>query len=175
MSRSRVGWPFSRYSLSPVRNRRRETPISLHGTARVPSLEKVSVTSASPTPLREVLPWKIRSSIFWPRSDLALCSPSAQRTDSEIFDLPQPLGPTMPVMPGRILTLVFSPNDLKPWSVIASRRMDDCCTSLGESPNKNHQRWGAEGPRAPRCRRSGRLLLEEVAEGPASVVGTHGA
>ncbi len=49
-----------------------------------------------------------------PRSDFALCSPSAQRTASEMLLLPHPLGPTIPVMPGRTLTTAFSPNDLKP-------------------------------------------------------------
>src|SRR6185503_16347908 len=177
MSRRRLGWPLSRYSLSPVRYSRRATPISLQGTDSVPSLEKLSTTSASPTPLREVLPWKIRSSIFWPRSDLALCSPNAQRTASEMFDFPHPLGPTMPVMPGRTLTVVFSPNDLKPWRVIASRRMGDCCTRFAERPNKNHQPWGAGGPSPPDVASPARgwLLLEEVPEGALGVVGANGA
>ncbi len=42
----------------------------------------------------------------WPRSDFALCSPRAQRTASAMLLLPHPLGPTMPVMPGRTLTVV---------------------------------------------------------------------
>ena len=44
-------------------------------------------------------PLKITSSIESPRSCLALCSPMTQRIASETFVLPQPLGPTTPVMP----------------------------------------------------------------------------
>src|SRR5439155_23011565 len=51
----------------------------------------------------------------------------------------------MPVMPGMILMTVFSPNDLKPWRVIASRRMRDFYTRFRESPSKNHQPWGGGG------------------------------
>src|SRR2546428_11729079 len=91
----------------------------------------------------------MRSSIFWPRSDFALCSPSAQRTASPQLLLPQPLGPTMPVMPGMILMTVLSPNDLKPWRVIASRRMRDFYTRVAESQRKNHQPWGPGAPSAP--------------------------
>ena len=35
-----------------------------------------------------------------------------------MFDFPQPLGPTMAVMPGRIRTSVRSAKDLNPNSVI---------------------------------------------------------
>ncbi len=42
------------------------------------------------------------SSIFSPRSALALCSPSAQATASLMLDLPHPLGPTTAVTdPGK--------------------------------------------------------------------------
>ncbi len=37
-----------------------------------------------------------------------------QRSASTRLDLPQPLGPTMPVMPGSITSSVWSTNDLKP-------------------------------------------------------------
>src|SRR4029453_10603790 len=85
-----------------------------------------------------------------PRNDLALCSPSAHRTDSLMFDLPHPLGPTMAVMPGRTLTVVFSENDLKPWRVIASRRMRDLCMENREIPKKNTSRGGRMTPRPHR-------------------------
>src|SRR5262245_62350971 len=78
----------------------------------------------------------------WPRRDLALCSPSAHRTDSEILLLPHPLGPTMPVIPGRTLTTVFSGNDLKPWSVMASRRMGDFGTDFPQDQIKSTSRGG---------------------------------
>ena len=45
---------------------------------------------------------------------LALLSPIAQRKASTTLDLPQPLGPTMPVSPGRISTLTGSAKLLKP-------------------------------------------------------------
>jgi len=76
----------------------------------------------------------------WPRSDLALCSPSAQRTASPTFDFPQPFGPTIAVMPGSTLTTVFSANDLKPLSAIDSRRMPNLDTRLAKRPRKKYQR-----------------------------------
>src|SRR5690349_24558266 len=99
--------------------------------------------------LREPVPWKMRSSMRWPRRDLALCSPSAQRTDSLMLLLPQPLGPTMPVMPGSTFTTVFSAKDLKPWRVIASSRMGDFGTEFRQGPNKKHQPWGQSRVPAP--------------------------
>jgi hypothetical protein len=64
---------------------RRATATSLHGTLRPPSFAKTRPTSASPSALREPEPWKLTSSIRWPRSDFALCSPSAHRTASEML------------------------------------------------------------------------------------------
>src|SRR5438034_5159448 len=100
--------------------------------------------------LREADPWKIRSSIRLPRRLLALCSPSAQRTASEMLLLPQPLGPTMPVIPGRMRTIVFSAKDLKPFRTMCSRRITlqtrkRCAsgiTRVREPPRKNHYRSG---------------------------------
>jgi len=46
--------------------------------------------------------------------DLAELSPINQRKASTIFDLPQPLGPTMPVMPSSMLICSGSAKDLKP-------------------------------------------------------------
>ena len=40
-----------------------------------------------------------------------------------MFDLPQPLGPTMAVIPGRMRTSVRSAKDLKPNSVTLWSRM----------------------------------------------------
>lgn len=59
---------------------------------------KVSATSANPLPLRVLEPLKIRSSRLSERSVLILCSPITQRMASTIFDLPQPFGPTIPVI-----------------------------------------------------------------------------
>ena len=61
-------------------------------------------------------PAKITSSMPLPRSRRGACSPITQRIASTTFDLPQPLGPTTPVMPGLNETTVLSTNDLKPWS-----------------------------------------------------------
>ena len=40
-----------------------------------------------------------------------------QRMASTRLDLPQPLGPTMPVRPGSMTSTVSSQKDLKPWSL----------------------------------------------------------
>ena len=50
-------------------------------------------------------PLKMTSAISPPRRLLALCSPSTQRTASTTLLLPEPLGPTMPVMPAREVEL----------------------------------------------------------------------
>ncbi len=80
-------------------------------------LSSTSVTSASPTaPLAEE-PEKMTSSIAWPRSIFALCSPSTQRIASDTFDLPEPFGPTTTLRPGSKTIWVLSAKDLKPLSV----------------------------------------------------------
>src|ERR1700756_4507862 len=56
-----------------------------------------------------------------PRSDLADASPITQRIASSRLDLPQPLGPTMPVSPGSITSSAGSTKLLKPESL--SRRI----------------------------------------------------
>ena len=65
---------------------------------------------------RDTDPPKITSSISPPRTFLADVSPMAQRIASTRLDLPQPLGPTIPVVPRSITTSVGSTNDLKPES-----------------------------------------------------------
>src|SRR3954447_18770883 len=62
------------------------------------------------------------SCIDSPRSADALDSPSTQRTASMTFDLPQPLGPTMPTSCPGVAMDVGSTNDLKPASLICVRR-----------------------------------------------------
>ena len=49
---------------------------------------------------RPEVPAKMTSSILPPRSDLAPCSPMTQASASTTLDLPEPLGPTMQVIPG---------------------------------------------------------------------------
>ncbi|OGL15729.1 MAG: hypothetical protein A3G97_05550 [Candidatus Rokubacteria bacterium RIFCSPLOWO2_12_FULL_69_21] len=64
-----------------------------------------------------------------------------------MFDLPQPFGPTIAVMPGVTLMTVFSPNDLKPWSAIDSRRMVFLTTEKCLRPKKKYHGLGhAAGP-----------------------------
>src|SRR5277367_5867142 len=68
-----------------------------------------------PVGLRSRVPAKMTSCMCTPRSSRADCSPSTHEMASEIFDLPQPLGPTMAVMPSPWKRRsVRSQNDLKP-------------------------------------------------------------
>src|SRR6476619_7534115 len=85
-------------------------------------LSKNSSTDARPMALRSPAPLKMTSCIDSPRSADALDSPSTQRTASMTFDLPQPLGPTMPTSCPGVAIDVGSTNDLKPESLICVRR-----------------------------------------------------
>ena len=80
---------------------------------------------------RDWVPPKMTSSILpLPRSCLELVSPSTQRMESEMFDLPEPFGPTTPVMPSPISIFVLSGKDLKPWISSSFRRMKWCYLSI---------------------------------------------
>jgi hypothetical protein len=73
------------------------------------------VTSAKPIGGRLVVPLKMQSAMRSARSDLWLCSPNTQLIASTTFDFPQPLGPTMHVVPVPLkVTTVRSQKDLKP-------------------------------------------------------------
>ncbi len=85
-------------------------------------LSKCSSTDARPTGLRSPAPLKMTSCIDSPRSAEAFDSPSTQRTASMTFDLPQPLGPTMPTSWPGVAMVVGSTNDLNPESLICVRR-----------------------------------------------------
>jgi hypothetical protein len=61
------------------------------------------------------------SCIVCPRTLSGLCSPSAHSTASVMFDLPQPLGPTITLTPGEKTNRVRSGKDLKPLIVIELR------------------------------------------------------
>src|SRR5664279_480689 len=68
-----------------------------------------------PVGLRSRVPAKITSCMLTPRRDRADCSPSTQEMASEMFDLPQPFGPTIAAMPSPWnFNSVRSQNDLKP-------------------------------------------------------------
>src|SRR3981189_905336 len=108
--------PFSvaRLAESPA-----ESDAALSRTKRAASANSgssiVMVTSASPSGGRLVVPLKMQSAMRSARSDLWLCSPRTQEMASTTLDLPQPLGPTMQVVPDPLkVTTVRSQNDLKP-------------------------------------------------------------
>ncbi len=79
-----------------------------------PTSSKVRDTSAIGAGPRVSEPAKMTSSIALPRRCLALCSPMHQRMASTMFDLPQPLGPTTPVISESSCTTARSQNDLNP-------------------------------------------------------------
>src|SRR4029077_11033125 len=87
--------------------------LNMAGTLRSP-LSSSTSTSATLRAGRPELPAKMTSSISPPRMRLAEVSPITQRSASTRFDLPQPLGPTMPVSPGSMTSSVGSTKDLKP-------------------------------------------------------------
>jgi hypothetical protein len=76
---------------------------------------KVKDTSAIPDAERDREPLNTKSSKLSERKDFILCSPITQRIASTIFDLPQPFGPTIPVMGWSNWITVLSANDLNPF------------------------------------------------------------
>src|SRR4051812_32170495 len=82
------------------------------------------MTTSTSASLRDGTPWppaKITSCIVWPRTASGDCSPSAHRTASVMFDLPEPFGPMITAIPGANSSLVRFGNDLKPLRVIERR------------------------------------------------------
>ena len=61
-------------------------------------------------------PFQIISSPRLPRRDFMDCSPRTNLKASATFDLPEPFGPTMPVIAEVQLRVAFLANDLKPES-----------------------------------------------------------
>ena len=106
------------YSEPPLRNMVRLIVTSAYSIGSAPSvLSMVSSTSARPSGGRPDVPAKMTSSILPPRSDLAPCSPITQASASTTLDLPEPLGPTMQVMPGSSCRVVEEAKDLNPLRV----------------------------------------------------------
>ena len=106
------------YSEPPLRNMVRLMVTSAYSIGSAPSeLSMVSCTSARPSGGRPEVPAKMTSSILPPRSDLAPCSPMTQASASTTLDLPEPLGPTMQVMPGSSWRVVAEAKDLNPLRV----------------------------------------------------------
>src|SRR5436190_3020700 len=118
MSSSRHGAPLIMYSDSPVRNSVRVIVTSENsiGSNR-DVLSIVSDTSARPSAGRSEVPAKMTSSILPPRSARAPCAPSTHATESTMFDLPEPFGPTTTHTPCSKSSVVLSAKDLKPFSV----------------------------------------------------------
>src|SRR4029079_6690087 len=77
----------------------------------------LSATAPPPGGGPPEVPAKMTSSILPPRSDLAPCSPITQASASTTLDLPEPLGPTMQVIPGSSWRVVAEAKDLNPRSV----------------------------------------------------------
>ncbi len=113
--------PLMAYSEPPLRNIVRLIVTSAYSIGSAPSeLSIVSRTSARPSggrPLTPLVPAKMTSSILPPRRHLAPCSPITQASASTTFDLPEPLGPTMQVMPGSSWSVVLEAKDLNPFRV----------------------------------------------------------
>ena len=106
------------YSDPPLRNMVRLIVTSAYSIGSAPSeLSMVSTTSARPSGGRPDVPAKMTSSILPPRSDLAPCSPMTQASASTTLDLPEPLGPTMQVIPGSSWSVVEEAKDLNPFRV----------------------------------------------------------
>ena len=110
--------PLIAYSDPPARNMVRLIVTSEYSIGSAPSvLSMVSSTSARPSGGRPDVPAKMTSSILPPRSDLALASPMTQARASTTLDLPDPLGPTMQVIPGSSWSVVEDAKDLNPLRV----------------------------------------------------------
>src|SRR4051794_34835078 len=117
-SSSRQDVPLMAYSEPPLRNIVRLMVTSAYSIGSAPSeLSMVSWTSARPSGGRPDVPAKMTSSILPPRSDLAPCSPITHASASTTLDLPEPLGPTMHVMPGSSWSVVEEAKDLNPLRV----------------------------------------------------------
>src|SRR3989338_64357 len=111
--------PFNMYSFCPSRYTTRSMTTSLKSRSRRRvELSNVTFTPdlfARPNPGE---PHHIRSSPFFERMDFIDCSPSTKRNASATFDLPEPLGPTIPAMGEVKTSSVFLPKDLNPDSSI---------------------------------------------------------
>ena len=101
-----------------------ETPNPIPDTrSSTTGLSNVSTTLAIPSGRRPPEPAKMTSVISLPRKDLLERSPSTHLMASTTLDLPQPLGPTMPVMGSSNRNSVRSANDLNPLRVSLARRI----------------------------------------------------
>src|SRR5258706_783232 len=110
----------------------------------------VSETSAIPKALRSRVPAKMTSSMRAPRSVFADCSPSTQAMASEMFDFPQPLGPTMAAKPSPWnFNSVRSQKDLNPR--ICSFFSLSNVGSLNSGPYEGIGDWGGGRYQSDAC------------------------
>src|SRR3954447_26575191 len=153
-SSSRALCPLMAYSEPPLRNIVREIVTSAYSMGRAPSvLSIVRTTSARPRGGRPEVPAKMTSSILPPRNDLAPCSPMTHERASTTLDLPEPLGPTMHVIPGSSCSVVADAKDLKPF-MVRLLRYKPGLLCLG-SPERSVASCGRQGALAGPGRRFG--------------------
>ena len=164
------------YSEPPLRNMVRLIVTSAYSIGSAPSvLSMVSSTSARPSGGRPEVPAKMTSSILPPRSDLAPCSPITQASASTTLDLPEPLGPTMQVMPGSSCSVVDEAKDLNPFRVRLFRynagllTRNEQALKRGEA-QRLHPTW-----RVPRSRGGGWSQSLALAEASSSAASTSSA
>src|SRR3989339_1041171 len=100
---------------------------------RPSELSKCNSTCAMPKRDKASDPPKITSAPCLVRRVFELCSPSTQRIASEIFDFPEPFGPTIAVKFFVKLKVVLSANDLNPCRVRVFKRM---CVIIPEYEKK---------------------------------------
>src|SRR6188472_2277529 len=118
----------------------------------------VSCTSARPSGGRPEVPAKMTSSILPPRRLFAPCSPITQARASTTLDLPEPLGPTMQVMPGSSCSVVEEAKDLNPFRVRLFR-YNGLLPALGQDTEGTGR--GARGARTGlRARRGSAAAVE---------------
>ena len=86
-------------------------------------LSKTRVTSAREAGGRPAPPQKSKSSDRSALNPLVDCPPVAQATASTMLDLPEPLGPTITVIPGSSSRVVRPPKDLNPAKVMDFKSM----------------------------------------------------
>src|SRR5690606_22820940 len=103
-------------------------------------------------------------------------SPITQRIASMMFDLPQPFGPTTPVMLVGKCRVVGSTNDLKPASLIVVRRMQRFSSGIF-APRDRARRRASTGVARTGFVRRARIDRKRVDVGfhHAAERGIHGA
>ena len=140
MSSSRHGAPLIMYSDSPVRNSVRVIVTSENSIGRrLRAVVDRERHLGAAERRRSAVPAKMTSSILPPRSARAACAPSTHATESTMFDLPEPFGPTTTQTPGSNSSVVLSAKDLKPFSVNALRNK--------QAPSPRAEVGGAPGYR----------------------------